>query len=144
MNATGKVTLNTVGGFGFGKTLRQTALAALMTIFILIIANSTANASSRIKDIVDFQGVRDNLLVGYGLVVGLNGTGDTLADGHFTQQSLIAMRNRRGVKPTASGVSSSNVAAVMGTAALPAFARLAGAHAAGAGCARAGPHCGTQ
>ena len=123
MNATGNVTLNTATGYGLGETLRRTVLVALLTMFIMLIADSAANASSRIKDIVDFEGVRDNLLVGYGLVVGLNGTGDTLAAGHFTQQSLIAMLNRLGVKPTASGISSSNVAAVMVTASLPAFAR---------------------
>ena len=121
MNATGKVTRNIADGYCLGETLRRIAHVTLMTMFIMLITNSAAFASSRIKDIVDFQGVRDNLLVGYGLVVGLNGTGDTLADGHFTQQSLIAMLNRLGVKPTASGVSSSNVAAVMVTASLPAL-----------------------
>ncbi|MEG3618353.1 flagellar basal body P-ring protein FlgI [Magnetovibrio sp. PR-2] len=83
---------------------------------------SPANAASRIKDIVDVEGVRDNMLVGYGLVVGLNGTGDSLADGHFTKQSLQAMLNRLGVKPTDAGLSSDNVAAVMVTSSLPAFA----------------------
>ena len=48
-----------------------------------------AAAASRIKDIADFEGVRDNMLVGYGLVVGLNGTGDTLSNSAFTQQSLV-------------------------------------------------------
>ncbi|MEE2746440.1 MAG: flagellar basal body P-ring protein FlgI, partial [Pseudomonadota bacterium] len=57
-----------------------------------------ANASSRIKDIATFEGVRENMLVGYGLVVGLNGTGDSLKDGHFTKQSLMAMLERLGVK----------------------------------------------
>ncbi len=84
---------------------------------------SVANASSRIKDIVEFQGIRDNMLVGYGLIVGLNGTGDTLKDGHFTKQSLKSMLNRLGVKPTDAGLDSKNVAAVMVTATLPAFAR---------------------
>ncbi|PKQ03095.1 MAG: hypothetical protein CVT73_16440, partial [Alphaproteobacteria bacterium HGW-Alphaproteobacteria-12] len=56
-----------------------------------------AEASSRIKDIVDVEGVRDNMLVGYGLVVGLNGTGDTLRNAPFTQQSLIGMLERLGV-----------------------------------------------
>ncbi|MCR4376882.1 MAG: flagellar basal body P-ring protein FlgI [Rhodospirillales bacterium] len=82
---------------------------------------SPANAQSRIKDIVDFEGVRDNMLVGYGLVVGLNGTGDTIQTGHFTQQSLKAMLNRLGVKPTDAGLDSKNVAAVMVTATLPGF-----------------------
>ncbi len=82
-----------------------------------------AAAASRVKDIVDFEGVRDNPLVGYGLVVGLNGTGDSLKDGHFTKQSLQAMLNRLGVKPTDAGLTSKNVAAVMVTATLPPFSR---------------------
>ena len=68
--------------------------------------NIDVSATSRIKDIANFEGVRDNLLVGYGLVVGLNNTGDTLADGHFTKQSLLAMLERLGVKPTENGLSS--------------------------------------
>ena len=90
---------------------------------LLFVAVGGAQASSRIKDIVSFEGIRDNMLVGYGLVVGLNGTGDTLKDGHFTQQSLQAMLNRLGVKPTTAGITSDNVAAVMVTATLPPFAR---------------------
>ena len=95
-----------------------------LILFAYIIFNvTTVNASSRIKDIVFFEGVRNNMLVGYGLVVGLNGTGDTLATGHFTKQSLQAMLNRLGVKPTEGGLDSKNVAAVMVTASLPPFAR---------------------
>ncbi len=98
-------------------------LAAAMAGLIVLVAAGTAHGASRIKDLVDFQGVRDNMLVGYGLVVGLNNTGDTLADGHFTKQSLQAMLNRLGVKPTDQGLNSQNVAAVMVTAVLPPFAR---------------------
>ena len=93
------------------------------TLFILTNSSLEASAASRIKDIANFEGVRENLLVGYGLVVGLNGTGDSLQDGHFTKQSLLAMLERLGVKPTEAGLDSKNVAAVMVTAALPAFAR---------------------
>jgi flagellar P-ring protein precursor FlgI len=92
-----------------------------LIVLIMLVWASPATASSRIKDIVDFEGVRDNMLVGYGLVVGLNGTGDKLEDGHFTKQSLKAMLNRMGVKPTDNGLDSDNVAAVMVTASLPAF-----------------------
>jgi len=92
-----------------------------LVVLVLVAWASPANASSRIKDVVDFEGVRDNMLVGYGLVVGLNGTGDTLKNGHFTKQSLLAMLNRLGVKPTQAGLDSKNVAAVMVTASLPAF-----------------------
>jgi len=97
--------------------------AALVGLAILALATSAAHGSSRIKDIVSFEGIRDNPLVGYGLVVGLNGTGDELADGHFTKQSLQAMLNRLGVKPTDTGLNSDNVAAVMVTANFPSFAR---------------------
>ena len=89
----------------------------------LALAATDALASSRIKDVVEFEGVRDNQLVGYGLVVGLNNTGDTIKTGHFTKQSLQAMLNRLGVKPTDAGLDSKNVAAVMVTASLPPFAR---------------------
>jgi len=102
------------------KEALAAGLASLIVLFLLAWA-SPAHASSRIKDIVDFEGVRDNMLVGYGLVVGLNGTGDKLADGHFTKQSLQAMLNRLGVKPTAAGLDSKNVAAVMVTATLAPF-----------------------
>lgn len=95
-------------------------LAGLL-LLLLVAMTSPANAASRIKDVVDFEGVRDNMLVGYGLVVGLNGTGDTLKNGHFTKQSLLAMLNRLGVKPTEAGLDSKNVAAVMVTSSLPAF-----------------------
>jgi len=95
-------------------------LAGLI-LLLLVALTSPANAASRIKDVVDFEGVRDNMLVGYGLVVGLNGTGDTLKNGHFTKQSLLAMLNRLGVKPTEAGLDSKNVAAVMVTSSLPAF-----------------------
>jgi len=105
------------------EPLRQAAVATLTAMLMLLIAAGTAHSASRIKDIVDFEGVRDNMLVGYGLVVGLNNTGDTLKNGHFTKQSLQAMLNRLGVKPTDTGLDSKNVAAVMVTASLPPFAR---------------------
>lgn len=82
----------------------------------------------RIKDIADIQGVRDNQLVGYGLVVGLNGTGDTLNNAVFTRESLIGMLERLGVntRDQATRLQTKNVAAVMVTASLPAFARSGG------------------
>jgi len=82
-----------------------------------------AAAQSRIKDIVEFEGVRENLLVGYGLVVGLNGTGDTLASAVFTKESLIGMLERLGVNARDKRLKTNNVAAVMVTATLPAFSR---------------------
>lgn len=81
--------------------------------------------SVRIKDIADIEGVRDNQLVGYGLVVGLNGTGDRLRSAAFTRQSLIGMLERLGVntRDQEQRLDTRNIAAVMVTANLPAFAR---------------------
>ena len=86
---------------------------------------SPATAEVRIKDIVHFEGVRDNMLVGYGLVVGLNGTGDSLNNAPFTQQSLVGMLERLGVntRNELDDLNTANVAAVVVTATLPAFAR---------------------
>ena len=78
-------------------------------------------ATARIKDIVNIEGVRDNQLVGYGLVVGLNGTGDSLTNSPFTKQSLQAMLERLGVNTRGETMRTGNVAAVMVTANLPAF-----------------------
>jgi len=81
-----------------------------------------ALALSRIKDLAAIEGVRENQLVGYGLVVGLNGTGDTLNNAPFTKQSLTAMLERLGVNTRGTNLRTANVAAVMVTANLPAFA----------------------
>jgi flagellar P-ring protein precursor FlgI len=81
------------------------------------------DAASRIKDIADFEGVRENPLVGYGLVVGLNGTGDKLTNSGFTKQSLIGMLERLGVNTRDDPLKTKNVAAVMVTGSLPPFAR---------------------
>src|SRR3569623_2075587 len=78
-------------------------------------------ATARIKDIVSIEGVRDYQLVGYGLVVGLNGTGDSLGNSPFTKQSLQAMLERRGVNTRGENMRTGNVAAVMVTANLAAF-----------------------
>ncbi len=106
--------------------LRRLALGALAALLSLLAAAPPAAALSRIKDIADFEGVRDNLLVGYGLVVGLNGTGDTLANAIFTRESLIGMLERLGVNARDSQLRTNNVAAVMVTATLPPFARQGG------------------
>lgn len=78
---------------------------------------------SRIKDLVNFEGVRDNSLVGYGIVVGLNGTGDKLSSAVFTRHSLTGMLERLGVNTKNGGLDTKNVAAVMVMATLPPFAR---------------------
>ncbi|MDE2488711.1 MAG: flagellar basal body P-ring protein FlgI [Alphaproteobacteria bacterium] len=94
----------------------------LASLAAALFAPGPAAASSRIKDIVDFEGVRDNMLVGYGIVVGLNGTGDALRNAPMTQQSLEAMLERLGVNTRSANLNTKNVAAVMVTAKLPAFA----------------------
>ena len=94
----------------------------LAVCLIGLMCASQACASSRIKDIVQFEGVRENKLVGYGLVVGLAGTGDSLRNAPMTKQSLEAMLERLGVNTRAATMDTKNVAAVMVTANLPAFA----------------------
>ena len=79
-------------------------------------------STTRIKDIVSVEGVRDNMLVGYGLVVGLNGSGDTLTNIPFTEQSLVGMLERLGVNVRGAQLRTKDVAAVMVTATLPPFA----------------------
>ena len=80
-----------------------------------------AAAKSRIKDIVSFEGVRDNQLVGYGVVVGLNGTGDALRNAPFTQQSIQSALERMGINTRAATPNTKDIAAVVVTANLPAF-----------------------
>ena len=82
---------------------------------------SQALATARIKDIVTIQGVRENQLIGYGLVVGLQGTGDNLRNSPFTEQSLRAMLERLGAKYQKATSQTKNVASVMITAKLPPF-----------------------
>jgi len=80
----------------------------------------------RIKDLVEFDGVRSNDLVGYGLVVGLNGTGDGLRNAPFTEEIMSNLLERLGVNVTGEQYQPKNVAAVFVTATLPAFARAGG------------------
>ncbi|MBF0679258.1 MAG: flagellar basal body P-ring protein FlgI [Devosia sp.] len=101
----------------------RTCLAAALTAAMVFAPVAQANAApARIKDIVDVEGVRENQLVGYGLVVGLDGTGDSLNNSPFTRQSLQSMLERLGVNTNGENVRTANVAAVMVTANLPAFA----------------------
>ena len=104
--------------------MRSTLFRFVLSLLIALgLGAGPAAAASRIKDIVEFEGVRDNMLVGYGLVVGLNGTGDSLRNAAFTQQSLVAMLERLGVntRDAQATLNTKNVAAVMVTARLPAF-----------------------
>ena len=96
----------------------------LPIFFVFIVFDiKTLDAQTRIKDIVDFEGVRENMLIGYGLVVGLNGTGDTLSSSIFTRESLVGMLERLGVNARDDSLKTDNVAAVMVTATLPPFAK---------------------
>ena len=90
---------------------------------LLLFACATAQAE-RIKDLVSIEGVRSNQLIGYGLVVGLDGSGDQTTQTPFTVQSVINMLTQLGVSlPAGTSLQLKNVAAVMVTASLPAFAR---------------------
>ncbi|MBI3440757.1 MAG: flagellar basal body P-ring protein FlgI [Proteobacteria bacterium] len=97
-------------------------ILSVMSIMCVVTTSSAqADTMTRIKDIVDVEGVRNNMLVGYGLVVGLNGTGDSLDNIPFTQQSIIGMLERLGVNVRDATMKTKNIAAVMVTANLPPF-----------------------
>ena len=98
-------------------------LAALVIAF----SNCVAIAQDvRIKDLVEFDGVRGNDLVGYGLVVGLNGTGDGIRNAPFTEEIMSNILERLGVNVTGEQFRPKNVAAVFVTGTLPPFARAGG------------------
>ena len=97
---------------------------AILACGLLPLLSGTARAE-RIKDLASVQGVRTNQLVGYGLVVGLDGTGDQTTQTPFTTQSIINMLAQLGTTlPTTQSLQLKNVAAVMITTSLPAFARI--------------------
>jgi flagellar P-ring protein precursor FlgI len=96
----------------------------MVGFFALLAAmSSPAVASSRIKDIADFENIRTNQLVGYGLVVGLAGTGDKIRNAPFTEESMQGMLERMGINIRGADMKVQNVAAVAVTATMPAFAR---------------------
>jgi flagellar P-ring protein precursor FlgI len=101
--------------------MTRTLKTAFAAVLVLAGALAPAGATSRIKDLANIEGVRQNQLIGYGLVVGLNGSGDTLNNIPFTRQSLQAMLERLGVNIRGQQIRTGNVAAVMVTANLPAF-----------------------
>lgn len=98
-------------------------LRAALVVFCILLPYATLATPIRIKDLVEFDGVRSNDLVGYGLVVGLNGTGDGLRNSPFTEEILSNILERLGVNVTGEQFRPKNVAAVFVTASLPAFAR---------------------
>jgi flagellar P-ring protein precursor FlgI len=95
----------------------------LLVVLCLIMASGNALADVRIKDIASIRGMRDTQLVGYGLVVGLNGTGDSLRNSAFTEQSLQSMLDRMGVSVRSGALRTKNVAAVMITCDIPPLTR---------------------
>ncbi|WP_211203337.1 flagellar basal body P-ring protein FlgI [Candidatus Accumulibacter contiguus] len=103
-----------------GRELRRTAMLAVLAALFCAPA-----AAERIKDLASVQGVRNNQLIGYGLVVGLDGSGDQTTQTPFTTQSIINMLAQLGTTlPTTQSLQLKNVAAVMVTANLPPFARV--------------------
>jgi flagellar P-ring protein FlgI len=93
---------------------------------LVMLAQVAQATPIRIKDLVEFDGVRGNDLVGYGLVVGLNGTGDGLRNAPFTEEIMVNILERLGVNVTGEQFRPENVAAVIVTAVLPPFARQGG------------------
>ncbi|MEO1292334.1 MAG: flagellar basal body P-ring protein FlgI [Pseudomonadota bacterium] len=94
--------------------------------FLLIHSQPASAGEARIKDLVEFDGVRGNDLVGYGLVVGLNGTGDGLRNSPFTEEALVSLLERLGTNVKGDQFRARNIAAVLVTAVLPPFARAGG------------------
>ncbi|WP_247869570.1 flagellar basal body P-ring protein FlgI [Herbaspirillum sp. ST 5-3] len=105
----------------FAPTAKQFLTIALSAIFLFA---AEACRAERLKDLASIQGVRQNQLIGYGLVVGLDGSGDQTTQTPFTVQSVVSMLQSLGVNlPPGASLQLKNVAAVMVTASLPAFAR---------------------
>ena len=94
-----------------------------LTFLVILMVSTAAATPIRIKDLVEFDGVRGNDLIGYGLVVGLNGTGDGLRNAPFTEEIMTNILERLGVNVTGEQFRPKNVAAVFVTATLPPFAR---------------------
>ena len=100
--------------------------AVLFVLFLCCLVQATAQTQVRLKDLVDVEGVRGNDLIGYGLVVGLDGTGDTLRNSPYTEEALQSLLERLGVNVAEERFRPDNVAAVIVTGTLPPFARAGG------------------
>lgn len=99
-------------------------IAGTLALFLACQQAALAQGMTRIKDISSIQGVRDNQIIGYGLVMGLQGTGDTLRNSPFTEQAVQAMLDRMGINIKGLPLRARNIAAVIVTANLPAFAGI--------------------
>ncbi|MCJ8276172.1 MAG: flagellar basal body P-ring protein FlgI, partial [Bdellovibrionales bacterium] len=93
----------------------------LISLFLFIFLLCETSYGVRLKDMANLRGVRDNQLIGYGLVVGLNGTGDSNLE--FTSKSMVRMLDKMGMKLDNTDIASQNVASVIVTATLPPFSR---------------------
>jgi len=98
-------------------------LRLLIVLLACVALAAPAGAAPRIKDLVEIEGVRGNDLVGYGLVVGLKGTGDAIRNAPFTEEALANLLERLGVNVSGESFKPDNVAAVIVTATLPPFSR---------------------
>lgn len=116
---------------GFHKTFRN-ALKGAAAVFVFMLAifplsfycqQTDADLSVRVKDLADIEGVRSNQLVGYGLVVGLNRTGDKVQQNLYARQTLQNLLERMGISAAAASLKPENIATVLVTANLPPFAR---------------------
>lgn len=96
-------------------------IRVLLAILLTCAASIGLAAQTRVKDIATLQNVRENQLIGYGLVIGLQGTGDSLRNSPFTEQSMRSMLDRLGINVRGASPRTRNVAAVVVTAELPAF-----------------------
>ncbi|MBN8827859.1 MAG: flagellar basal body P-ring protein FlgI [Sphingobacteriia bacterium] len=105
--------------------MKKPVLTLIIRIILITCINAKISYASeaRIKDIVNVEGIRENLLIGYGLVVGLNGTGDNLNNSAFTQKGLVDFLERLGINTRGANLKTKNIAAVTVTAVLPPFAR---------------------
>ncbi len=105
--------------------MQRFCLTGLVLLAVFLCCGTRAHAT-RIKDLATIEGVRENQLMGYGLVIGLSGTGDDIKNAVFTKQAIINMIKRMGMAippETFQNMKTKNVAAVMVTAQLPPFAR---------------------
>jgi flagellar P-ring protein precursor FlgI len=106
------------------KPVRRFGHSAILVLGLMLAGFSHHSHAERLKDLASIQGVRSNQLVGYGLVVGLDGTGDQTTQTPFTVQSIISMMQQMGINlPIGTNLQLKNVAAVMVTSNLPAFAQ---------------------
>ncbi len=106
--------------------MKITKITVYLAVFVVMLMLTSTVYAARIKDIAAVGGVRANQLIGYGIVVGLAGTGDDLTKNLFTTESLINMMSRQGLsmKGTAATLKADNVASVIVTASLPQFAKI--------------------